>query len=126
MTALRKIFEWKGSSNMDCRIILFNNSRTRVGKIVLHERQITLDVDKNMPGQIVTKLSEFLERISKDEGVKVSRSVNYTKPDGVALNVQEAVKISLEDTRFISALIDRINHLMKGQEQIFAVKEVSQ
>ena len=111
---------------MDYKIILFNNSRTRVGEIVLHERQITLDVDKNVSEQVAARLSDFLERISKDKGVKVIRSVNYTKSDGVTLNVQEVVKIPLEDARFTSALIDRINHLMKGQERIFAVKEVSQ
>ena len=109
---------------MDYKIILFNNYRKRIGEIVLHKRQITFDVDKKVPEEIITKLSELLEKISKNEGVKISRSVNYTKPDGVTLNVQEAVKIPLEDARFISALIDRINHLMKGQEQIFAVKGV--
>ena len=84
-----------------------------------------MDIEKNTPENIYSKLSEFLENISQSGEIKLTRSSHHSQQDGTGLNIIESVKLSIDDPEFISALIDRINHLMKGQEQIFAVKESS-
>ncbi|MBQ7593539.1 MAG: hypothetical protein IJU48_04200 [Synergistaceae bacterium] len=110
---------------MSSKIALFNISRAKIGEVVQDGPQITLNLDKNVPAQTSEKLSEFLKDICQAGFVKIIRPAHYTKDDGGAVNVQEAVKIPVEDEKFLTALADRINHLMKGPEQIFAIKEVS-
>ena len=108
---------------MEQEIILYNKEKVQVGIITLGEQAQRLDMNwmQKSSSESALELSSMLEKICNDKAVPSLCQRTVSTADGQAVNAEMLLNISVDDSKFMAALADYINHHNSRKHCVFAV-----